>query len=160
MVKKVVTALVENRSSGPLDTPPFDDTSFSTSYALMIGAAMAANLAKVAELPSPSNSQPPRIRPPHHLPLSRDHGIVKPKPRKGVGIPGLPGCRLIPSVMTGALFDCGLDIGGHINALVLDLRTTASTTASLDLLAPGLSGGQNALQAADLAEHLEQLVCH
>ena len=55
--------------------------------------------------------------------------------------------------------DFGLDIGVQINVFTRDKRTTASTTASLDLLAPlaGLSCGQT---SADLIEHLEQLVCH
>jgi hypothetical protein len=58
-----------------------------------------------------------------------------------------------------APLDFGLDIGAQINVFMIDMRTTASTTASLDLLAPlaGLSCGQT---TADLAEHLEQLVCH
>ena len=55
--------------------------------------------------------------------------------------------------------DFGLDIGVQINVFTRDKQTTASTTASLDLLAPlaGLSCGQT---SADLIEHLEQLVCH
>jgi len=59
--------------------------------------------------------------------------------------------------------DFGLDMGAltdaQINVFIRDKQTTASTTASLDLLAPlaGLSCGQT---SADLIEHLEQLVCH
>ena len=55
--------------------------------------------------------------------------------------------------------DFGLDIDAQISIFTRDKRTTASTTASLDLLAPlaGLSCGQT---SADLIEHLEQLVCH
>ena len=55
--------------------------------------------------------------------------------------------------------DFGLDIGVQINVFTRDKQTTASTTASLDLLAPlaGLSCEQT---SADLIEHLEQLVCH
>ena len=55
--------------------------------------------------------------------------------------------------------DFGLDIDAQIGIFTRDKQTTASTTASLDLLAPlaGLSCGQT---SADLIEHLEQLVCH
>ena len=55
--------------------------------------------------------------------------------------------------------DFGLDIDAQISIFTRDKQTTASTTASLDLLAPlaGLSCGQT---SADLIEHLEQLVCH
>ena len=56
--------------------------------------------------------------------------------------------------------DFGLDIGAQINIFTRGKQTGASTTASLDLLAPlaGLSCGQT---SADLIEHLEQLVlCH
>jgi hypothetical protein len=56
--------------------------------------------------------------------------------------------------------DFGLDIGAQINIFTRGKQTGASTTASLDLLAPlaGLSCGQT---SADLIDHLEQLVlCH
>ena len=183
MVKKVLCALTTSRSSSTLhlDAPLLDEMSFSSSYALMIGAAMA-NLA-----PSSSDCEPPRIRP---WSLSRDRGIVKPTPRKGLGIlgaaaPGLPCSRIlahghgcgeptsgessgesgVSSPQSGscvssprAPLDFGLDIGAQIDVLMRDMHTTASTTASLDLLAPlaGLGGGQT---TADLAEHLEQLAC-
>ena len=202
MVKKVCCALTRTyrrvSDLSELGAPPYEDTSFTASYALMIGAATA----NASDYEPP----PPRIRPPHHVALARDRGIVKPTPRKGVGIlgaaaPGLSGCRLVgarlahdydgaaphgPSEPTssrtssphsdsgdsdpqsgscdssprgGAPFDFGLNIGTHINVFMRDMRTTASTTASLDLLAPlaGLSGGPT---TADLAEHLEQLVCY
>ena len=199
MVKKVCCGLTRTRRRvsdlSELDAPLYDDTSFYRRHALVIGAAIANA--------SDCNPPPPRIRPPHHIALAQDRGIVKPTPRRGMSIlgaaaPGLSGCRLVgarlahdydgsaphslceptsgassPQSDSGdsspqsdscdssprAPLDFGLDIGAQINVFMRDMRTTASTTASLDLLAPlaGLSCGQT---TADLAEHLGQLVCH
>ena len=208
MVKKVCCALTRTcrrvSDLSELDSPLYDEASFYRRHALLIGAAAA--IANASDCKPP----PPRIRPPHHI--AQDRGIVKPTPRRGMGIlgaaaPGLSGCRLVgarlahdydgaaphslyeptsgasspqsdsgdsnPQSDSGdsnpqsdscdssprAPLDFGLDIGAQINVFMRDMRTTASTTASLDLLAPlaGLSCGQT---TADLAEHLGQLVCH